>query len=156
MGLTPIPAGGILFRNETIMKSVSVEVPYLAGGNTQQGTIVGTRSGASAVAVWALLMHLGREGYRATVKRCMILTWKLAEGIEKINNIRLVTKPVMNIVGITSDDIDIGLLAQKLRDKGWAVSLFPNHIRIAVMPHLKLAHIKSFLGDLEKTVKEIR
>jgi len=156
MGLAPIPAGGILFRNEAIMKSVSVEVPYLAGGNTEQSTIVGTRSGASAVAVWALLTHLGREGYKAVVERCMSLTWKLAEGIEKMDEVSLVTKPVMNIVGIKSNDIDIHLLAEKLREKGWAVSLFPNHIRIAVMPHIKALHVQSFLKDLRKIVREIR
>ena len=156
MGLAPIPAGGILFRNEAIMKSVSVEVPYLAGGNTEQSTIVGTRSGASAVAVWALLTHFGREGYKAVVERCMNLTWKLAEGIEKMDRVRLVTKPVMNIVGIKSNDIDIHLLTQKLRERGWAVSLFPNHIRIAVMPHIKLLHVRSFLKDLRKIVREIK
>ena len=156
MGLAPIPAGGILFRNEAIMKSVSVEVPYLAGGNTEQSTIVGTRSGASAVAVWALLTHLGREGYKAVVERCMNLTWKLAEGIEKMDEVSLVTKPVMNIVGIKSNDMDINLLTRKLRERGWAVSLFPNHIRIAVMPHIKLLHVQSFLKDLEKIVKETK
>ena len=156
MGLAPIPAGGILFRNEAVLKSVTVEVPYLAGGNAEQSTIVGTRSGASAVAVWALSMHLGREGYKTVVKRCMSLTWKLAEGIEKMEKVSLVTKPVMNIVGIKSDDMDIGLVAQKLREKGWAVSLFPNHIRIAVMPHIKLVHVQSFLEDLKRIVKEIK
>ena len=155
MGLAPIPAGGILFRNEAIMKGVSIEVSYLAGGNTKQSTIVGTRSGASAVAVWALLMHLGREGYKAMVKRCMSLTWKFAEGIEKMDKVSLVTKPVMNIVGIKSDVVDIRLIVQKLREKGWAVSLFPNHIRVVVMPHVKLAHVQNFLKDLKKIVKEI-
>jgi len=154
MGLAPIPAGGILFRDEAIMKSVSVEIPYLAGGNTKQSTIVGTRSGASAVAVWALLTHLGREGYKAVVKRCMNLTSKLAEGIEKMDKVSLVTKPVMNVVGIKSNVIDVRLIAQKLREKGWAVSVFPNHIRIAVMPHIKLAHVQSFLKDLKKIINE--
>lgn len=156
MGLVPIPAGGILFRNEAIMKSVSVEVPYLAGGNTEQSTIVGTRSGASAVAVWALLTHLGMEGYKAVVEHCMSLTWKLVEGIEKMNEVSLVTEPVMNIVGIKSNDRDIRLLAQRLREKGWAVSLFPSHIRIAVMPHVELVHVQSFLSDLERIVEENR
>jgi tyrosine decarboxylase/aspartate 1-decarboxylase len=154
MGLAPIPAGGILFRNEAFMKSVSIEVPYLAGGNTKQSTIVGTRSGASAVAVWALLKHLGRDGYKAMVKRCMNLTGMLARGIEDMDRVSLVTKPVMNIVGIKSDVLDIRFIAQKLREKGWAISLFPHHIRVVVMPHVKSAHIQNFLRDLKEVVKE--
>ena len=156
MGLAPIPAGGILFRDEKAMKSVCVKVPYLAGGDAEQSTILGTRSGASAVAVWALLMHLGREGYKAIVKRCMSLTRELAEGIEKMDKVSLVTKPVMNIVGIKSDVLDTRLMTRKLREKGWAVSLFPGHIRIVVMPHVKPAHIQSFLKDLRKTIDEIK
>jgi tyrosine decarboxylase/aspartate 1-decarboxylase len=155
MGLAPIPAGGILFRNEELLKSVSFMVPYLSGGNAEQSTIVGTRSGASAVAVWALLRHLGKEGYKAIIKRCMSLTWRLAEGIDKTEKVSLVTKPVMNIMGIKSDDIDIRFLAHKLRDKNWAVSLFPKHIRVVVMPHVEPAHIENFLKDLRNVVKEI-
>ncbi len=156
MGLAPIPAGGILFRNEAIMKSVSTEIPYLTGGNTVQTTIVGTRSGASAVAVWALLMHLGREGYKAVVKRCMSLTKNLAEGIEKMDKVSLVTKPVMNIVGIKSDFKDIRIVALKLREKGWAISLFPNHVRVVVMPHVKPIHVHGFLKDLKRIIREIK
>jgi tyrosine decarboxylase/aspartate 1-decarboxylase len=154
MGLAPIPAGGILFRNETFMKSVSIEVPYLAGGNTKQSTIVGTRSGASAVTVWALLTHLGKEGYKAMVKQCMKLTSKLAQEIENINKISLVTQPTMNIIGIKFHSLNIQKIAQKLRERGWAVSLFPKHIRIVVMPHVEPAHIDNFIQDLKNIVKE--
>jgi len=156
MGLAPIPAGGILFRNGALMKGVSVEVSYLAGGNTEQSTIVGTRPGASAVAVWALLMHLGREGYKTIVNGCMDLARTLAEGVERMDGVSLVTKPVMNIVGIKSNRLDVDVLARKLRRKGWAISLFPKHIRVVVMPHVKLDHVHNFLKDLEKIVKEIR
>jgi tyrosine decarboxylase/aspartate 1-decarboxylase len=85
----------------------------------------------------------------------MSLTLKLAEGIEKMDKVSLVTEPVMNIVGIVSNEVDIRLIAQKLREKGWAVSLFPSHIRVAVMPHIKLVHVQDFLKDLEKAIKEI-
>jgi len=150
MGLAPIPAGGILFRNETTMNAVSMDIPYLAGGNTEQSTIIGTRSGTS-IAVWALLMHLGLDGYKTLVERCMSLTRKLVSGIERIDGISLVTEPVMNIVGIKSDGMDIRLVASKLRKNGWAVSLFQNHIRIVIMPHVRLLHIQEFLKDLENS-----
>ena len=155
MGLAPIPAGGILFRNEAAMKRVGKRVPYLAGGETEQTTLLGTRSGASAVTVWALLKHLGKEGYKTVVKHCMKLTQKLAEGVQKINGVSLVTQPTINIVGIKSDAVEIELIAQELRNKGWAISLFPNHIRIVVMPHVKPLHIENFLNDLETVMKKL-
>lgn len=156
MGLAPIPAGGILFRDESMMKAVSKRVSYLAGGETEQTTLVGTRLGASCLAVWALLKHMGRQGYRNIIKRCMQMTLKLASGIEQIDGLRLVTRPTLNIVGIRSEGSSTELLAQTLRRRGWAIALFPGHIRIVVMPHVTAAHIDVFLEDLNDAVKKLK
>jgi len=156
MGMAPIPAGGILFRDETMMKTVSKRISYLAGGETEQATLLGTRSGASCLAVWVLLTYLGREGYRKIIKRCMKLTLELAKGIEEIEAISLVTRPTMNMVGIKSEDFNVELLAQELRKRGWAIALFPGYIRIVVMPHIKSFHIQAFLEDLKDIVKKLK
>jgi tyrosine decarboxylase/aspartate 1-decarboxylase len=155
MGLAPIPAGGILFREEATMNRIGKQVPYLAGGATEHTTLLGTRSGASTVAVWTLLKHLGKEGYTTVVKNCMRLTRKLAEGVQRISGVNLVIPPTMNIVGIGSDMVKIELIAQELRNKGWAISLFPNHIRIVIMPHVTLLHIEPFLNDLEMVMDKL-
>ena len=155
MGLAPIPAGGILFKDASIVEPIGMKVSYLAGGEANLATLVGTRSGASSIAVWALLMHLGRAGYEAVVKRCMKLTWMLAEGVRQIDGVSLVTQPTINIVGIKSDVIAVQLITKELRKKGWAISLFPYHIRIVVMPHTKLSHVKAFLDDLKEITKEL-
>jgi len=156
MGLAPIPAGGILFRNEELRKAIAWKVSYLAGGEIEQSTFVGTRSGASVIAVWALLHHLGREGYRKIVERCMRVTWKLAEGVKQVDGLDIITKPVTNVVGIKSEDFDIKLIAEKLREKGWAVALFPRYIRIVLMPHIHESHVERFLEDLKRIVKELK
>ena len=122
----------------------------MAGGETEQATLVGTRSGASVIAVWALLRHLGMDGYKKIVKRCMDLTWKLAMEIPKIKGFSLVTKPTLNIIGLKSDSFSIRQVAYELRLRGWAVSLFPKHIRIVVMPHIRERHIEMFLEDLRE------
>ena len=115
MGLAPIPAGGILFRNEKLRKTVAWNVSYLAGGKTEQATLAGTRSGASVIAVWSLLKHLGKEGYKRIVARCMRLTWKLAEEIREIKGLDIVTEPTLNIVGIKSKGFDIRQVGNELR-----------------------------------------
>lgn len=156
MGLAPIPAGGLLFRNENLRKTVSWDIPYLSGGETEQATLVGTRSGASAIAVWIIMKHLGREGYRKIVRNCMRLTLKLAEDIPKIEGLDMVAEPTMNVVGLKSDVFDIRRIAGELRAKKWAVSLFPRHIRIVIGPHVKEQHVERFLQDLKKVVDELR
>ena len=155
MGLAPIPAGGILFRNEKLREVISWNISYLAGGEAKHATIVGTRSGASVIAVWSLLKHLGREGYKRIVRRCMRLTWKLADEIPKIKGLDIMTKPTMNVVGLTSRTLDVKQIAQELRLKGWAVALFPRHIRIVIMPHVQEAHIDELLEDLKSIANKL-
>ena len=155
MGLAPIPAGGILFRNASMSEAIGMRVPYLSGGS-KESTLLGTRSGASVVAVWALLKHLGRAGYSSMVKRCLGLTWKLVDGIQRIDGLDIVTEPTMNLVGIKSDTAGIHLIFNKLKKLGWAVSLFPDYLRVVVMPHTRASHIKALLEDLQKTLDNLK
>jgi tyrosine decarboxylase/aspartate 1-decarboxylase len=156
MGLAPMPAGGMLFRNDKLKEAVTWNISYLAGGEAKNATVVCTRSGASVIAVWALMKHLGREGYKRIVKRCMRLTWKLAEEIPKIQGLEIMVRPTINIVGITSKTFDVRQIAQGLRQMGWAVALFPKHIRIVVMPHIRQDHIDEFVEDLKTVADKLR
>lgn len=156
MGLAPIPAGGILFRDATMIEAISTRIPYLTGGETGQPTLLRTRSGASAVAVWALLKHLGRAGYRAMVERCLRRTSKLVTGIRLIDGLDIVTEPTLNVVGIKSDTTDIKLIFQELKKRGWVVSLFPSFIRIVIMSHTKNYHIRYLLEDLKRILDELK
>jgi tyrosine decarboxylase/aspartate 1-decarboxylase len=156
MGLAPIPAGGILFRTIKISEVISMEVPYLAGGEINQSTLLGTRSGAAAIAVWALLKHLGKEGYAAVVKRCLRLTWKFVEEIQRIDELDTVVEPTLNVVGVKSERIDIRLIFHELKKRGWAVSLFLDYLRIVIMPHTLESHIKNFIEDLQKIINNLK
>ncbi|BDZ69622.1 tyrosine decarboxylase MfnA [Methanobacterium petrolearium] len=148
MGLAPIPTGGILFREREYLEVMAIETPYLT--EDLQSTVVGTRTGAATAATWALLKHLGREGYQEVSRKCMEITSHLAEGVEKAG-FELVTRPELNIVAFRSSQIPVEEIASKLENRGWAVSLasYPQAIRIIVMPHLKREHVKAFLADLE-------
>ena len=169
MGRSPIPAGCILYRNEKIAGISRTDVGYLSGGKTSQQTIVGTRPGAAAAAVWATLRKFGRRGYVHTVRNCMEVTRYLAEQIRRIDCIELMTEPTMNVVGFrpvrfeategstpeessaecTSDTVRSAAdLAEALRKRGYAVSLFPGFIRITVMPHVSREAVDRFLKEV--------
>ncbi len=151
MGLAPIPTGGILFRERKYLEVMAIETPYLT--EDLQSTVVGTRTGAATAATWALLKHLGRKGYQEVSRKCMEITNTLADGVKKAG-FELVTRPELNIVAFTSSEMPVDEIARRLEGNGWAISLasYPKAIRIIVMPHLKLEHIKAFLADLE-TIK---
>ena len=144
-----IPTGCILFRDEKYIDVMGIETPYLT--EKRQSTIVGTRTGASAAATWALLKYMGKEGYMTLAKKCMEITKTLALGIKELG-LELITEPELNIVAFKSKNISIDELAQKLNDRDWAVSIssYPRAIRIIVMPHINKEHITKFLADLKQ------
>ncbi len=86
MGLAPIPTGGIFFERKNILDAMSIETPYLT--ENRQSTIVGTRTGASTAATWALMKYLGREGYRKISKDCMEITEILYQGYNRIRDLK--------------------------------------------------------------------
>jgi tyrosine decarboxylase / aspartate 1-decarboxylase len=148
MGLAPIPTGGILFRDKMYLDAMSIETPYLT--EERQSTIVGTRTGASTAATWALIKYLGREGYRNVSKQCMDVTKMLYDGVIE-SGFDPITEPQLNIVAFRSKEISVDEIAERLENLGWAVSKssYPRAIRVIVMPHIKENHIKTFINDLK-------
>ncbi|WP_455240327.1 tyrosine decarboxylase MfnA [Methanothermobacter tenebrarum] len=149
MGLAPIPSGCIVFRGREYLDSMSIETPYLT--EKQQSTIVGTRSGASAAATWAIMKYMGREGYIRVVKDSMEITHFLARELKRCG-FELVTEPQLNIVAFNSPDMPPEALAHQLGLKGWSVSIssYPPAVRIVLMPHIKREHIEAFMEDLTR------
>jgi tyrosine decarboxylase/aspartate 1-decarboxylase len=147
MGMTTIPAGGILFRDSTCLEHIKTQTPYLT--DEFQYTFVGTRSGATVAATWAVFESLGREGFRNTAKQCIQLTKLLSSGLESLG-FKLVTQPTLNIVAFRCSNSKP--LAETLRQRGWFVSNVPrlDCVRIVVMPHLRHQHITAFLKDLNE------
>lgn len=156
MGLAPIPAGGILFRDKGLAKPIMFSVPYLSGGKAYQFTITGTRPAASVIAAWAIFKHLGREGFRRIVGRCMKLTGLLVDGLLAMPGAELVVKPVMNVVGVKFQSVSARKVAAVLRAKGWSLSAFSDYLRIVIMPHVRRKHVESFLRDLKAALKAVR
>ncbi len=81
MGMSAIPAGGILFRDIKSLDFIKTETPYLT--NNFQYTFAGTRSGASAASAWAVFKLLGMDGFKKIVNSCMKITELLRDGIEE-------------------------------------------------------------------------
>ncbi|MCW4025208.1 MAG: tyrosine decarboxylase MfnA [Candidatus Bathyarchaeota archaeon] len=147
MGMAPVPAGGILFRNKNDIEALKVETPYLT--QKYSYTFTGTRSGASAAAVYATFAMLGRDGYRKIVAQCMENTAFLAEKLVAFD-FCLVVEPTLNIVAFRSKNTK--QLFENLQRKGWRLSYVPHLdcIRIVVMPHTQKANLSALLLELKQ------
>ncbi len=149
MGLAPIPAGGILFRKEEYLEVMAVDSPYLTVKT--QSTIVGTRSGAASAATYAVMKYFGKEGYSKLIKESMDNTEFLKENLEKIGY-DVICEPKLNLVAFNHPNINTNELAGKLEELGWKVSVAkcPVAIRVVIMNHIKLNHLKELVEDLKE------
>jgi tyrosine decarboxylase/aspartate 1-decarboxylase len=83
----------------------------------------------------------------------------LAKNISEIRGIKLAADPVMNVVGITTENGDsICELEKALRRNNWMLGKFQdlNLIRVVIMPHVRREHLSNFAVDLEKIVKKLK
>jgi len=151
MGMATIPGGGLLFRHPEDLERLAAYAPYLTVARPK--ALTGTRSGAAAAAIWAVMNRLGREGFKKVVDGCMGLSRRMVEGAKEIG-IEPVMDPVMNVVTLRMDDPE-GVRASLL-DRRWRVSTTrsPKALRLIIMPHSTAENVDLFLADLEDLLRK--
>jgi tyrosine decarboxylase/aspartate 1-decarboxylase len=149
MGLSTIPSGGLLYRNESLMRPLEISAQYLT--SQVQTSLVGTRSGAAAAATYAVMRYLGRDGYRNIVAQCMENTALLVDLLGDFG-LEPVIDPVMNIAAF--DVPDPLAVRRKLCDYNWYVSttVRPRALRMVIMPHVTAEVVRVFAADLKQVV----
>lgn len=168
MGLSVIPSGILIFKDKSVIDSslnkIQVKTPYLT--SKYQSTLTGTRSGASVAATYAVMKHLGREGYQKNVAYCMDLTNHFQNELIKIG-LKPHISPQINIVtvrvckrsehsaGIVSgeDYEKTERIRKELLEKyGWNVSATKTipALRFVLMPHVTKEEISALISDLKK------
>jgi tyrosine decarboxylase/aspartate 1-decarboxylase len=133
MGMSPIPAGALLVREEQMLSPLAVATPYLTVRNVY--TLTGTRPGGPVAGAFAVLEYLGREGMRSVVQGCMANTARLIAGLETFGIGRAVT-PDVNVATFTCGETP----------PGWQVSRTRRgHLRIVCMPHVSRDQVEAFI-----------
>ena len=76
---------------------------------------------------------------------------KYMRGLEELGY-EVVCEPELNIVAFNHPDMETDVLARKLEKLGWKISVAkcPMAIRVVLMNHIKLNHIKELLEDLKE------
>ncbi len=149
MAQSPYGTGIFLIRKGLIQYTNTKEASYIEG---EDFTLVGSRSGANAVAVWMILCKNGPFGWS---EKIFILQKRTDWLCEKLNqlNINYYRNPFANIVTIKNEDID--------RDLADRYRLVPdNHsnpkwFKIVIMEHVTVDVLLLFISDLKNTKESV-
>ncbi|MDQ0718559.1 tyrosine decarboxylase/aspartate 1-decarboxylase [Streptomyces luteogriseus] len=152
-GLANVPAGAILFRGAQDAGRFAVDSFFI--DTPVHNTLLGTRPGAAAVSTYAVLQHLGRDGFRDLTRTNFEVTKYLVDGLRAAGH-ELFAEPQLNIVVVKMPHAV--RISQLLESKGWIVSTskrFGETLRLVVTRHVTPAMVDEFLPVLERACKEV-
>ncbi|MEP2025246.1 aminotransferase class I/II-fold pyridoxal phosphate-dependent enzyme, partial [Reichenbachiella sp.] len=147
MLLSPYGTGIALIRKGFIKYAMTKEANYVKG---KDYTLVGSRSGANAVAIWMILRAYGSKGWTSKIQELLDRTDWLCEQLKK-RGIQFFRHPKMNIITLKPDRID-----HELADKYFLVPddhESPSWWKIVVMDHVTEGVLDRFLLDLDKSLE---
>jgi len=136
---------GVFLVRKGLMKYVNTDqASYVKG---LDATLVGSRSGANAIAVWMILNTYGPHGWYEKIQVLLLRTDWLCRQLDEIG-VRHYRNSFSNIVTIYADDIDpelshrYGLVPDSHNE--------PNWFKIVVMDHVTIDKLEPFIQQLKE------
>lgn len=140
----PYGTGVFLARKGLIQYVNTDQASYVKG---LDATLVGSRSGANAVAVWMILNTYGPHGWYEKVQVLMLRTDWLCRQLDACG-VRYYRQAYSNIVTILASDIEanlahrFGLVPDNHHD--------PNWFKIVVMDHVTVDKLEPFIAKIKQ------
>ena len=120
-GYTAKGASVILHRNKALRKDQTFVTDNWLGGRYGSSGVLGTKSGGPIAAAWAVLTHLGEDGYLRLTRSARAATEALIAGLRAQPGARILGTPAATLVAFTFDDVDPFAVGDALAARGWVV-----------------------------------
>lgn len=121
-------------------------------------SMTGTRPGGAIAAAWAVLNHLGVDGYLRLTATAMAYMDRFWEGINAIDGLRVLGTPAMTLFSYASETLDIFAIAKGLTQRGWLV--FPDEWPVRAIRFMQSPghepYIDRYLADLREVAELVR
>lgn len=139
----PFGTGVFLIRKGWMKYATTEEAQYVQG---MDATIIGSRSGANAIAVWMILQTYGPHGWFEKIHILNYRTEWLCNQLEELN-VPFYRNPSSNLVTMRAASIPVELVEKYglVPDSHHA----PNWFKIVVMEHVTVDHLLPFVEDLK-------
>lgn len=161
----PKGASVLLMRDAEHRRHQIFACSHWSGYGVVNTTMQSTKSGGPLAGAWAVMRHLGRDGYRALAAKVHAATEVLVKGAAEVEGLRLLGQPVMGLLAIASDGSDAGVdvfeLSDALARRGWqalpqlSFGQSPANLHLMIEPG-NAPHAEAFLKDLHEAAAEVR
>lgn len=133
-----------------------------SGGYYATLTLLGSRSAAPMAAAWAVMQHLGLEGYDHLVDVVLTNCDRMRAAVDAIGGLRVLGAPIAQLFAIAGDEaaadpVPIMPLAAALRDRGWVhdIQTAPDSLHTTVS-NVNTRAVDRYPDDLAAAVADVR
>jgi glutamate/tyrosine decarboxylase-like PLP-dependent enzyme len=162
LGYAPKGVSVILHRDKQLRSYQTFVFDGWLGGFYASPNLQGTRSGVPMAAAWAVMSHLGIEGYVALTRQTLENADRMRAGIAAIEGLRVLGDGRYHIVAMAADTdavppIDVFALGDALRARGWYHDRqTPPDALHSTVSNTNTGVIDAYLADLRVCVDELR
>jgi sphinganine-1-phosphate aldolase len=156
-GFAPKPASTVFFRHGEDLERSTFRLGYWPSGIYTTATMAGSRPGAAVAAAWAVLNHLGTEGYERAARNLAAMTDSYVEGVSAIPGLQLWAMPDVTILNFGSTEFDIYAVAEQMKARRWIPGLTSEPRGMHTMLSMQHEPVREqYLSDLRECVDAAR
>lgn len=148
-------ASTVFFRSEALREFMTFDAGPWPLGRMITPSLSGTRPGGAIAAAWAIMQHLGVEGYKAKQSEVTQAREKIEAGVRKLG-FEVLGAPQLGIVAFSHPTADVFRIYAQMHHRGWftAALVEPRALHLMLSPkHNEVAG--EYLADLEASLGEI-
>lgn len=124
LGYAPKGASVILHRTKELRRYQTFVFDNWLGGLYASPNLQGSRSGLPMAAAWAVMSHLGVEGYKDLVRSTLENADRMRAGIAAVDGVRVLGDPPFQLIAMATDPeahepLDVFAVGDALAKRNW-------------------------------------
>lgn len=145
-------ASTVLYRSEALYGFMPFDLDSWSGAPMKTPTLAGTRPGGAISAAWAVMNHLGVEGYRRLQGQVCETRERVEAGVRALG-FEIVGRPLLGLVAFRHPNHHSFALYGEIYRRGWFTSVTKQPPSLHLMLSPKHAEvIDDYLADLAESV----
>jgi sphinganine-1-phosphate aldolase len=152
-GYAPKGASVLLFADPAMRRRAYFASAAWPGYTIINATVQSSRSAGPLGGAWATLQALGRQGYAELGRATLEATTRLRAGLAAIPGLRVLGEPESSLVAFAGDGVDVFVLADEARARGWFLQPQLSYAGIPANLHITVTGVT--LAGVEAMLKVI-
>ena len=148
-------ASTVLFRSEELFQHMPFDLHQWSGAPMKTPTLAGTRPGGAISAAWAVMNHLGIDGYKRLQGQVCATRQRVEEGVKQLG-FEVLGNPMLGLIAFRHPEHHAFAIYGEIYRRGWFTSVTKEPPSLHLMLSPKHADfIDDYLRDLDASLRAV-